>query len=499
MLEEIITAASALLDPNVIFALFLGIIIGMIFGVLPGLSGMTAMAVVLPFTYGWDATMAMYLYIGIMGSCIYAGSIPSILINTPGTAPNAVTCFDGHPMARKGQAGRALGISAAASGMGALVGIVILVAVMPIVRIIILSFAAPEFFWLIALGLACVALAARGNMVKGLLAAGIGIFISLIGFSPVVGNTLRYTGSSMYLWDGIELVPFVIGIFAVSEMINYSVRGGSIAGDMISGRLTGVWEGVREVFKYPLTFLRSSVIGTGIGIIPAVGGPVASFLAYASTVQTSKHPNTFGTGDPEGVLAPESANNASVGGGLLPTLAFGIPGTPAMVLLLAAFLLHGVQPGPLLLRDHMDLVWALILGLGLSNIITSVVGLVVAPYLARITAIRVSYIAPIVLVLCFTGAYVIRGNIWDVAMMVVAGVFGYGMLRAGFPIITLLMGYILGVIAERAFLQSLMMSWGNYGVFFTRPVAIVLFILFLIVLSLPVLNAIKDRKRGKGR
>jgi putative tricarboxylic transport membrane protein len=497
MLEAIVSAASRLLDIDVILILCLGVVVGMVFGALPGLSGMTALAVALPLTFGWEPITAIYFFIAIVGSCTFAGSIPAILLNTPGTAPNAVTCLDGYPMARKGQAGRALGISATASGLGALFGVVVLVALMPAVRTVVLAFGSPEFFWLVVLGLVSVSFATKGNMMKVLVAGGLGILLSLIGFSPVLG-TIRFSGDSMYLWDGVSLVPFVIGLFAVSELINYTVRGGTIAEDRVTGRLSGVLEGIKEVFKYKLTFFRSSVIGTSVGIVPVIGGPVAAFFAYLTTMQSSKHPETFGTGDPEGVIAPEAANDAD-GGALLPTIAFGIPGSPIMALLLAGFVLHGIVPGPLLLRDHLDLVWVLIFGLVVSNVLTSTIGLLIAPYLAKITSINVSSIAPVVLLLCVAGAFIIRGNIWDVPLMLAAGLFGYGMIRAGFPIITLVIGFLLGRIAEKAFHQALMSAYGSYAVFFTRPIALVLFILVVIVLLLPLFSMLMTRKGSKSR
>ncbi|MFC1945323.1 tripartite tricarboxylate transporter permease [Chloroflexota bacterium] len=262
--------------------------------------------------------------------------------------------------------------------------------------------------------------------------------------------------------------------------------------------MSGAWDGVKEVFRHKLTFIRGAAIGTGVGIIPGVGGGPASFIAYSATVQTSKHPETFGTGDPEGVLAPEASNNAKDGGALVPTLAFGIPGCPITAMLLGVFILHGIQPGPLFLRDHLDLVWVIIFGLVIANIFTSVIGVLVAPYLARITTVPVSYIAPIVLVLCATGAFATHGSIWDVALMMIAGAFGYGMSRFGFPVICLAIGYILGVIGEKAFHQSLQSNLGSYDIFFTRPISLVLIVLLIIVLLLPFINWFRTKKASKG-
>ncbi|MFC2009817.1 tripartite tricarboxylate transporter permease [Chloroflexota bacterium] len=498
MLEAVLSASSRLLDLDVILVLGLGVVIGMIFGALPGLSGITALAIVMPLTFGWDPTKAMYFFIGIMGSVTFAGSIPAILLNTPGTAPNLCTCFDGHPMARNGQAGKALAISATSSGLGALVGVGILVATIPAMRAIVLAFSYPEFFWLVMFGLACVALAAKGNMIKGLLAGGLGISLSLVGYNAAV-NATRFAGKSWYLYDGIPLVPFLIGLFAVSELIRFTIRGGAISSEKVSGKMTGLMDGVKEVFRHKITFLRSSLIGTAIGIIPGVGGTQASFIAYTTAMQASKHPETFGTGDPEGVIASEAANDAKDGGALLPTLAFGIPGSPLMAMLMGAFILHGIVPGPLLTRQHLDIVWVLVFGLVISNVLASTLGLILSPYLAKITNIKVSYVTPIVLVLCATGAYVIRGNIWDVALMVVFGFFGYAMSKFGFPTICLAMGYLLGAIAERGFHQTLMSSWGSYTPFFIRPISFTLIILLIIVVVFPLFASYRHKKKAESQ
>ncbi|MFC1873138.1 tripartite tricarboxylate transporter permease [Chloroflexota bacterium] len=498
MLEAMISAGSRLGEIEVILILFLGVLIGMVIGVLPGLSGVVALGIVIPFTFGWEPIVAMYLFIGIMGSSMFSGSVTAILLNTPGTPPNAATCFDGHPMARQGHAGKALGISATASGLGAIVGVIVLAGLIPIMRMVVLAFGPAEMFWIILFGLVAVSFAARGNMIKGLIAGGLGILISLIGYSYVHSNVPRFTGGSYYLWDGVQLVPFMVGLLAVSEVINYTVRGGTIAQGEMKGKLTGVLDGVKEVFRHKIAFFRSAAIGTGIGIVPGVGGVTASFLSYTTAMQTSKHPETFGTGNPEGVLAPEASNNAKDAGALIPALSFGIPGDPSTAMLLAAFVLHGLEPGPMLLVHHLDIAWALIFGLVIANVITSTLGLIVAPYLAKLSNIRVRYIAPVVLVLCFSGVFVIRGNIWDVVLTLIAGIFGYGLNRFGFPVICLVIGYILGVIAEISYFQAIRSNWGSYSIFFTSPISQTLIILLVIILLIPVITKIRQGMRSKG-
>jgi putative tricarboxylic transport membrane protein len=497
MLEAVNVAIGHLLIPANLAYLFLGSIIGLIFGILPGLGGVVALALALPFSFGMESHAAMLFFSGVMGSVAFGGSVSAILLNTPGTSQNAATCFDGYPMARKGEGNRALGISATACGLGAIFGLIILILLMPLVRRVVLLFGPPEFFMLVLFGLVTVALAARGTFLKGLTAGGIGILLSLIGFSPVFGILRFNFGSEYYLWDGVELISLVIGLFAISEVMNYYITGGTIAaGGVTSGGR--VLDGVKEVFRHKRCFFRSSAIGTLIGIIPGVGGTVSNFVAYVAAKESSKRPETFGTGNPEGIIAAEAANDAKDGGALLPTVGFGIPGSAEMAVLLGGFILHGLVPGPLLIKEHLDIVFTLILGLLCSNIIASTFGLLTANLLVRITVINVRYIAPIVIVISFVGAYGIRENFWDVVMAFLFGLFGYGMVRFGFPIVCLVIGYILGIMAETAFHQSLMISSGSYAIFFTRTTSLILFVLLVLTVLLPFFRAMRREKSEKG-
>jgi putative tricarboxylic transport membrane protein len=483
MFDAFFDALGYLIHPVTITYLVLGNITGLIFGVLPGLGGAAALAILLPLTYGMDPMVAMFFLAAIMGAIPFGGSISAILLNTPGTAVNAATCLDGHPMARKGEAKKALEIAATASGLGALFGVFVLILVLPAVRKIILLFGPPELFVLFLFGLATVAIASKGSFIRGLIAGGAGVLLSLVGYSSISGD-LRFTLGSEYLWDGFSLIPVIVGIFAVSELINYALRGGTIAhGEAsISGKS---FEGVKEVFSQKRNLLRSSFIGTVIGIIPGIGGAAANFIAYIEAKRRSKHPESFGHGNPEGVVATESANNAKDGGALLPTLGLGIPGSVQMAVLLGALVLHGLTPGPLLIKDHLDIVLALIFGLVFSSLLASTFGLLTAQSLAKITRINVYYIVPVVLSFCFVGAYSLRENIWDVPVTIVFGFLGYGMVRYGYSKICFVIGFILGGYVERSFHQSLMMSYGSFKIFFERPIALFLLVLFLSVFIFP--------------
>lgn len=501
MIETLTNSAAHVLDLANISAILLGSIIGFVFGALPGLGSIQALALMLPFTFGWNPVVAMYLYAGIMGATSEGGSVSAILLNTPGTPINAATCFDGYPMARRGEAGRALGLAAASSVFGAFVGLVILVAMIPFIQPIVLAFGPPEIFWLVMFGLVSISVASQGNMLKGLASGGIGILLSMIGYSDVFG-VKRWTGGSEYLWDGINLVAFFVGIFAISEVIEFTSRGGRIAqGTSERFELKGfrqVYEGAKEVFKYPTTFLRSSLIGTIIGIIPGVGGTVANFVAYTTTLQVSKNRALLGTGHPEGIIASESSNDAKDGGSIFPTLAFGIPGSAEMAILLGAMILLGLHPGPMILHDHAEVVWALVLGLILSNVLASLFILFSANALTRLTYLPVYFIGPVVAILAVVGAYALRGNLWDVALTIVAGFFGYCCKHFGYPIISLAIGFVLGSIAEKAFYHSLMISYGSYSVFFNRPISLILLGITIGVLLLAFVAAAKRRRSGVG-
>jgi putative tricarboxylic transport membrane protein len=346
--------------------------------------------------------------------------------------------------------------------------------------------------------LVAVSFASRQNLVKGLIAGGIGILIAFIGYSPVFG-TIRYTMGVEYLWDGIAIVPLVVGFFALSELIVYTTRGGTIANTQGSGGIDlgcfkQILGGAKEVFRYKALLLRGSIIGTVIGAVPGTGGSVANFLSYTTAKQSSKNPELFGTGYPGGIVASVSANDAKEGGYLLPTLTFGIPGSGEMVILMGAFILHGIQPGRDLLVNRLDVVWAIILGVIAAQVLTTFLILGGGSYLARLSTVPVRLLAPAVAVLSFIGVFAVRSNIWDVAVCVIAAGFGYCLRRAGFPLITLVIGFVLGAMAERAFNQSLQISRGSYDIFFSRPVSIILIILILSILIMAVVREIRARK-----
>ena len=488
MLDPLLIAAGALLQPQNALLVILGNLMGLLFGLLPGITVLAAMSILLPFTIGLEPISAMYLFIGILGAGPFGGAVTAILFNIPGEPTSAAACFDGYPMTKRGEAAKALGLAAASAVMSSVLGLLVLIALIPMVRAIVYAFGPPEFFMLLMFGLATVAVAAPGNTLKGLVTAGLGVLISLIGYDPITGVLRFGFGSTNYLWDGINLPAFFVGVFAVGEVIGYYVAGGTIVkGDIrVSGMLKGTLEGVRELFRHPRVFLQGSMVGSIVGILPGVGGTVSNFLSYTLAMQTSKHPETYGKGNPEGLVAAMSATNEDTGA-LLPTMAFGIPGSAGSALLLGALILHGFNPGPLFIKDNLEIVWALILGLLLANIIATTVGLAGANLLARLTTIDVKYLIPTILVISLLGAYADRENLWDVALAIGTGVVAYGLTRFDFPIVTLVIGFVMGRLVERAFAQSLQMQLDPF-IFFKRPISLLLFSLLVLLFVMPLVR-----------
>jgi putative tricarboxylic transport membrane protein len=448
----------------------------------------------MPLTFTLDSGQAMLLMGGIMGAVSAGGSVSAILINTPGTAPNAATCFDGYPLAKQGKAGLAIGAAAGASTIGGFIGVFTLLAVIPAMKTVVLLFGPPEYFMLALMGLCAIAVSTGGQFLRGLIAGALGLMLAFVGYDAVHGG-VRFTAGSDYLWDGIQLVPALTGLFAISEMIALSVAGGTIATDDAKGRITSVFRGVWLALRHWKTTLQGSVIGTVIGAIPGLGGTVAAFLAYSAAMRSSSSPETFGKGNIEGVIGPEASNNSKDGGALIPTLSFGIPGSAEMAVFLGVLVLHGIQPGPMLLIEHEGVMFSLILALLASTVLSNVVVLALARPLAMITRVDVHVLVPVVVAVALVGVYALRETAGDVVLAGVFGVLGYIMIRFGFPRVTLVIALILGEIAERSYHQSLNMSGGDWTIFFSRTAALVIFILMVGFLLVPAARGLRRRQR----
>jgi TctA family transporter len=470
MIEAFLSASGQVFNPAVLAAMALALPIGLVVGLLPGLSGLSAFAFLIPFTFGMSPLVGLAFLLASYAAVSQGGSMTAILIGVPGEVPNAATVIDGYQMAKAGRAGYAIGAALMASALGGLFGCIVLFILLPIMQPVILSFASPENFFVSLAGIAFIAVLSAGAPVKGLIAGALGVFLSLFGYDPIEGVPRFWMGFD-YLLDGMRLVPLAMGLFAVPEILALMTTGKAIAQgeaiEPISFRQTV--DGALSVFTHWGIFLRSSVIGSVIGILPGVGATTATFVAYAAARQTADNPETFGKGRVEGVIAPESASNAKEGGALVPTLALGIPGSAAMALLLGAFLIFGLQPGPEFLAKHMDLALALALILALSNVGSSALMFVLSKSLVHITRVPGHVLAPILLVLVTIGAYAAENNVNDVWFVFIFGVLGVAMERLGYNRPALLLGYVLGETLERHFQVSVS---AHGPLFFLRPISL---------------------------
>ncbi len=473
----------------------LGTVLGLLIGAMPGLGPAAGIALIIPITYGWEPEEAFLLMASMIGGTSFAGSITAILVNTPGESSNAATLLDGYPMAKKGQASTALAISAFASATGAIFGLLVFLSVLPLSRALILNISYPETFMIGVVGLFIIALISRGSLVKGLIAGGIGFMLSFVGRDLISGQN-RYTFGSLFLEDGIDYIAILIGLFALSEAIALLVEPETPA-ELRKLGLRAHWrqigDGVRICLRYKRILLQSSAIGTICGVIPGVGGSVSSFMAYAAAKQSAKDPEKFGTGDPRGVLASEAANDAKDGGALIPTVALGLPGSPVWAVVLGAFLVHGIAPGQEMLTQHLDVIFLIILGLLISNVLTSVVGLALSPLLAPIAKMPGVYVSPVIFVVSLLGAYTIGLRPADILVAMLAGVLGFVLKRQGFSLVPIVIGLILGQIVERSLGQT-MLTMGP-GAFLSRPISLVILLLGLLAFSVPLLRkALSARK-----
>jgi len=496
MLHVWLSGIEGLLQLRELTFLALGMAIGLVFGAIPGLGGSTALALLMPLTYGLEPFTALALSGGVMGAVPMGGSITAILLNAPGTAPNAATCIDGYPLAQQGKAGLAIGAAASANSLGGIIGTISVLAVLPVAKELVLLFGPPEFFLLAILGLVVVATTSRGKMLRGLVTGGFGLMVAFIGYDNVSGD-VRFTYGVEYLWDGVRLVPALIGLFAVAEMINLMVKGGAVARDAGTVKITRTMSGVIETFRHPGTVLRGSLVGTVVGAIPGVGGVVASFLSYSLTVQASKDPDSFGKGNIEGVIAPEAAINAKDCSALIPTLAFGIPGGAEMAVFLGILVLHGLQPGPLMLIQNQTEIYGLVWALTASCILASCIGLLLIRPLAMVTLIESEVLAPIVICIALVGSFAIDGQIGNVVVTAVFGILGYLMLRFDYPRLTVVVALVLGGTAERSFHQAMMMNNGSWSIFVDRWVSALLLAVIVILLGSPALRILTRRVRKR--
>ena len=496
MFDAFIQGLLIIFEWQTFLVMLLGIFLGFWVGLLPGLGGSTTLALMLPFIYKMTPVEAFAFLLGMHSVVATTGDITSVLFGVPGEGTTAATILDGHAMAKKGSAGRALGAALTSSLVGALIGALALALSIPVVRPLVLTFGSPELFMLAIVGIAFISsLSGQGGraLLRGFLAGLLGILFAMVGEDPQAGIQ-RFTFGQLYLWGGLDLVPVLVGLFAIPEIVDLAVRGTSIAGELPEGKLgKGVWEGVKDTFRHFWLTVRCSLIGTFIGIIPGLGGGVAQWISYGHAVQSARSAEErsgFGKGDVRGVLGPGAANNSKEGGALIPTIAFGVPGSSAMAILLGAFFLQGIMPGPDMLDKYLILTFSMVWTLVVANIITVAASLLFLNQLAKLTLIRGSILIPFILFLAFIGSYTSNNHLGDLIVFLFFGLLGYLMVRCNWPRSPLVLGFVLGKIAENNFYISTI----RYGAsWLRRPVVLILMILTLVVIGYPF---IRLRKRA---
>ena len=496
MLDALLQGLSLVLQWNAFSLMLVGMALGFVVGLLPGIGGAATLALMLPFVFKMSPVEAFAFLLGMHSVAATTGDITSILFGVPGEGLSAATVVDGHPMAKRGEAGRALGAALMSSLIGALIGAAALAVSIPIVRPLVLTFGSPELFMITVMGIACITslsgLGARAQ-IKGFAMGFLGLLLATIGQERQSG-ILRFDFGLMYLWEGLDLIPVLVGIFAIPEIVDLAVRGTSIAGNAPVAKLgSGVWQGIRDTFTHGWLVVRCSVVGVFVGILPGAGGGVAQWMAYAHAVQSAKDAKDregFGHGDVRGVLGPGAANNSKEGGDLIPTIAFGVPGSGAMAILLGAFLIMGLHPGPDMLTKHLAVTYSMVWTLVISNVITVIACLALLPYLAVLTRIRGSVIIPFLLLLVFVGSYTANKQIADLLVTLAAGALGCLMVRYEWPRAPLVLGFVLGKLAE----TYLFISMARYGyAWLAQPLVILLIVLTLMVIVFPYFQERRTR------
>ncbi|WP_110598105.1 tripartite tricarboxylate transporter permease [Salinicola lusitanus] len=473
-MEHILTGFSILIDPMSLAVILLGTIVGVLVGALPGLSSSMAVALLLPFTIYLDPVPAISMLAALYCAGTFGGSITAILINAPGAPPAAATAFDGYPMAQRGEAGRALGMAAVASVIGGILSLIVMVLAAPALARISHSFGPPEYFALAVFGLSMLASISGKSPVKNLIGGAFGLLIATVGVDLTTGVE-RFTFGIPELYEGISFIPILIGLFAIAELLSQAnVRDKVLERISLNAiKLPSVTDFKRV---WP-TILRSSGIGTFIGILPAEGSTMAAMIGYNEARRWSKNGDKFGTGEIEGIAGPEAANNAATGGSMVPTLALGIPGSATAAVILGGLQIHGIRPGAYLFENQPDLLYSIFAAMFLANVVFLVFGLVGARLFSRISLIPRTFLWPTVFALCVVGAYGVNQSMVDVMIMLIAGFAGFWLKRYGFGAAPIIMGVVLGSLVENSLAQSMIIFDHDAWRFLDRPIAIGFFLL----------------------
>ncbi len=490
LLSNLQFAFSVILQPDNLLFCFIGCLIGTLIGVLPGLGPVATISLLLPSTFHMSPVSAIIMLGGIYYGAMYGGSITSILINIPGEAASVITCLDGYQMARQGRAGPALGISAFGSFIAGTLATMLIMLVAPPLARFALQFGPPEYFSLMFLGLTVVTYLASGSMVKALMMACLGIFLGTIGTDNISGIE-RFTYRSYTLMDGLGLVPVIMGLFGISEVL-LNIDEGSKK-EIYKTRIANLLPTLRDWKDSILPIVRGTFVGFFLGILPGGGAIMGSFASYAVEKRISKHPEQFGKGAIQGVAGPESANNSACSSNFIPLLTLGLPCNAVMALLLGSLLIHGISPGPMLIKEHPDLFWGVISSMYIGNVMLVLLNLPLIGIWVRLLSVPYRVLFPLILLFCFIGAYSLNNNVWEIIIMVFFGIVGYLMRKFKYEAAPFVFALVLSPMFEHSPRQSLLMSEGRFSIFFTRPLSCLLMVTGMVLFSIAALPWLKRK------
>jgi putative tricarboxylic transport membrane protein len=495
-LDSLLLGFSVALRPDVLWYAFLGCLVGTLVGMLPGIGPLAGISILLPITFGLDATKAIVMLAGIYYGSQYGGSTTSILLRIPGEASSVMTCIDGNAMARKGRAGAALCIAAVGSFVAGTFGVIVLTLVAPPLAIFALRFGPPEYTALLVLGLIFLAYMSTTSLTRTLLMAAFGLLLGTVGIDVMTGH-FRYSFNIPELGDGLGIVPVAVGLFGLGEIL--ATPSHQVAGPIIRPRFRELWPNREEWRQSVAPIARGSVLGFLIGIIPGSAHIISSFLSYAVERRVSKHPEEFGRGAVAGVAGPESANNAASTGAFVPMLALGLPTGPVTAVLIAALLIHGIPPGPTLVNDHPNVFWGFVASMYVGNLMLLALNLPLVGVFVHLLRIPYAYLYPLIIMFCVIGVYEVNHSVVDVWIMLIMGVVGYGLKKFGFDPAPLVLGLVIAPIFEMSLRQSLIMSNGNYFIFLQRPIALVLLAVSLGLLLMSVISFLLHRRDWRAK
>ncbi|MDT8862144.1 tripartite tricarboxylate transporter permease [Alkalihalobacillus sp. MEB130] len=490
---DLLQGFSAMLVPYHILLIGLGVGLGLVFGSVPGLTATMAIAICLPITFTMDPGAGMALLMGLYIGGVSGGLIPAILLKLPGTPSSISTTFDGYPMAQNGEAGKAFGYAIVFSFLGGLLSIAALILIAPPLANIALRFGPMEYFAITMFALTLISSLSEGSIIKGMLSALLGMSLAMVGSAPIDAYA-RFTFGVDQLNGGFNLLPALIGLFAVSEIIRIAENKiNPLSKKIVVDKIKGFGFTLKEFFKQSWNFLRSSIIGISIGILPGIGGGTANIVAYATAKNQSKNPEKFGKGTPDGVVASESANNAAVGGALVPLMALGIPGDTVTAMLIGGLVIHGIQPGPLFFSQNVDIVYGIFAALIIANIAMIIFLFFGMRFFIKILSIPRHVLLPIIIVLCAVGAFAENNRVFDMGALLFFGVLGYLLIKMKFPITPIILGFILGPIAELNLRRGLMATQGDFLPFLTSPIPLAFWSIAVIAIVLKVRKNYKKK------